>query len=230
MYGRFQGIGRPGSESGRRPETSSISADEAESKALEKYSDWQFQDPDLGNSLADSLRGPNARALTAGEHQWVGTAFGTLVDARDVVIIDGPGNNTDARVAFDIGGNPAITEGNNIYVRNDHYRVDFADPAHDTYADNVDMLIHEFTHVYQYQTFGFFLFFARYAAELMAYGGPTKCYRYDQRKLRFPYETLEGQAAMAGHYAQYLAGGTPRHADSMKNIEARLKSTGIYML
>jgi hypothetical protein len=230
MYDQFQGGGRPGSEASARPDASSVSGDEAEMKALQKYNDAKFQDPDLGNALADSLRGPKARALSTGEHQQVGISFGTLVDTRDVAIIDGPGNNSDAKIAFDIGGNPAITEGNNIYIAHKYYRVDFADPSHPTFTDNVDTLIHEFTHVYQYQTLGFCSFFLLYAAQLVAFGGADECYRYDKRKLPFRYESLEGQAAMVGHYAQYMAGGTPYHADTMANIATRLKSTGIFSL
>jgi hypothetical protein len=230
MYGQDQAGRRPDSDAGFRPNSSSNSGADAETRMLEKYDDAKFQDPDIGNAYADALRGPNARALSVGELQWVGTAYGTLISAVDVVIINGPGNNGDARIAFDIGGNPAITEGNNIYIKQKYYSVDFADQNQSTYSENIDTLIHECTHVFQYRTIGFFAFYTRYIAELIAFGGANECYRYDKRKLHFRYESLEGQAAMVGHYAQYLAGGTPSNADTMKNIETRLKSSGIFMM
>lgn len=78
------------------------------------------------NALADSMRGSSARALTSGETTALRSAFGKGIDLSNVRIVDGPGCNPDAWLAFNVGGNPAITEGNTVYVKSDHYTADFS--------------------------------------------------------------------------------------------------------
>jgi Domain of unknown function (DUF4157) len=176
------------------------------------------------NALADSMRGSNARTLTAGETTALRNAFGNSIDLSNVRIVDGPGRNPDAWVAFNIGGNPAITEGNTVYVRSDQYTKDFsATPG------GVNTLVHEFTHVRQYQQMGFGGFFAKYANDLAATGNRNGVYDYAPRTNHFRKETIEGQAAMVGDYAGYKAGNTMPPAKVL-SIEAKLRGTGIFGL
>ncbi len=231
MYDLYQGGGRPSSQSEVRPRSSADStAGQAKLKSYKKYDDVRFQDLDLANEIADAMRGPEARLLTKDELQWCGTGFGVMTDISNVAIINGPGNNVDAMTALNIMGNPAITEGDNIYFRKDRYLKDFGDRTGATFADNVDVLLHEYTHVYQYQKMGFFSFFVKYGSDLGSFGGKNEVYRYNKRQLPFNHESLEGQAEMVGHYANYLAGGQPNNSDTRSTIEKKLKSTGIFML
>ncbi len=78
------------------------------------------------SALADSMRGPNSRTLTAGETTALRNAFANSIDLNNVRIVDGPGRNPDAWIAFNIGGNPAITEGNTVYVRSENYVKDLS--------------------------------------------------------------------------------------------------------
>lgn len=97
------------------------------------------------NALADSMRGSSARTLTAGETTALRSAFGRDIDLSNVRIVDGPGRNPDAWLAFNVGGNPAITEGNTVFMRSDHYSGDLSKSA-----KGINTLVHEFAHVNQY--------------------------------------------------------------------------------
>jgi Domain of unknown function (DUF4157) len=178
------------------------------------------------NALADSLRGPNARTLTSGEEAQLRKVFGNNIDLSNVRIVDGAGYNPDAKIAFDIGGNPAITEGNTVYIRSDGYKADFSkDP------EDIRTLAHEFTHVYQFQKMGFGSFAAKYAKDLINIGDRNRVYVYNSRpNTTYKTETLEGQAQMVGDYARYKAGDTRFSAERIKNIENRLKGTGLFGL
>ena len=117
------------------------------------------------NALADSLRGPSARTLTSGEEAQLRKVFGNNIDLSNVRIVNGAGRNPDAKIAFDIGGNPAITEGNTVYIKSDGYKADFSkDP------DDIRTLAHEFAHVYQFQKMGFGSFAVKYASDLINIG------------------------------------------------------------
>jgi hypothetical protein len=178
------------------------------------------------NALADSMRGPSARTLTSGEESQLRKVFGNNIDLSNVRIVNGAGYNPDAKIAFDVGGNPAITEGNTVYIKSDGYMADFSkDP------ETIRTLAHEFTHVQQFQQRGFGNFFGRYAKDLATIGDRNKLYDYNSRtNTTYKTETLEGQAQMVGDYARYKAGDTRFSAERIKNIEARLKGTGLFGL
>jgi hypothetical protein len=181
---------------------------------------------DAANALADSMRGPSARKLTAGEITELRKVFGNDIDLSNVRIVDGPGYNPDAKLAFDVGGNPAITEGNTVYIRHDRYTKDFSKTP-----GGIETLAHEFTHVRQYQKMGFGSFFAKYATDLVTAKDRNKVYDYQSRpNTTFKTETIEGQAQMVGDYAEYKAGGTNLNAAEVKDVERRLKGTGLFGL
>lgn len=142
------------------------------------------------NALAASMRGPSARTLTPGETTALRSAFGNDIDLSNVRVVDGPGRNPDAWLAFNVGGNPAITEGNTVYVRSDHYTGDFS-----TTPAGVNTLVHEFAHVNQFQDMGFGSFFGKYAGDLASIGDRNKLYDYASRNTTYATETIEGQAA-----------------------------------
>ena len=229
MYGQAQGEGRPSSKSTQRPKSLHYAeVSDAKVNAYKKYEDLRYQSPGIGDAWANSMRGGDWRLFTNDELQWAGTGFGVMFDMRDLAIINGPGTNPDASIALNIAGNPAITEGDNIFFRKDVYLTNFADRLDSRFIENVDILLHECTHIYQFQTMGFALFFIRYVAELVTFGGRSEVYRYNNRDLPFHRESLEGQAEMVGHYANYMAGGQPSNADSQSTIEKKLKSTNIF--
>jgi hypothetical protein len=179
---------------------------------------------DAANALADSKRGPKARELTAGEEREIRKVFGDDIDLSNVRIVNGPGNSLAAKAAFEIGGNPAITIGNTVYIRSDKYVADFSKtPA------GIETLAHEFAHVNQYQDMGFGSFFIKYAKDLKNIGNRDDVYRYETRpNTTYKTETIEGQAAMVGDYARYKAGDNNISAAQAKDIENRLKGTGIF--
>jgi Domain of unknown function (DUF4157) len=177
-------------------------------------------------ALSDSMRGPNARALTSGEQSRLAKIFSNRsIDLSNVRIVNGPGNNPAAAAAF-LKGNPAITVGNTVYVKSDKYSADFSKTA-----KGVEVLAHEFTHVDQYQRLGFKEFGKRYGNEFVKAGGnATEMYNYASRRTTFKTETLEGQAQMVGRYAEYKAGGQNLTPAEVKDVENRLKGTGFFGL
>jgi Domain of unknown function (DUF4157) len=178
------------------------------------------------NALADSMRGPSARTLTSGEQTELRKVFGNSIDLSNVRIVNGAGYNPDAKIAFDIGGNPAITEGNTVYIKSDGYMADFSKGP-----KAIRTLAHEFTHVQQFQQRGFANFFGRYAKDLATIGDRNKVYDYASRpNTTYKTETLEGQAKMVGDYANFKAGGSVLTAAEAKDVERRLKGTGIFGL
>lgn len=201
--------------------------------ALSDLGDWAGKVKDTltslpnsaANALADSMRGPAARELTAGETAALQRAFGNSIDLTNVRIVNGPGHNPDAAIAFNVGGNPALTEGNTVYVRSDHYSTDFASSP-----QGVNTLVHEFAHVRQYQQMGFGSFFGKYASDLVDIGDRNQVYRYDTRSRDFGSETIEGQAEMVGDYAGYKAGEVKLTPAEVASIESKLRGTGIYGL
>ena len=177
------------------------------------------------NALADSMRGSSARQLTAGETTALRSAFGNNIDLGNVRIVDGPGRNPDAWLAFNVGGNPAITEGNTVYIRHDHYHGDLSSsPA------GVNTLVHEFAHVNQFQDMGFGSFFGKYAHDLTSTGDRNKLYDYASRNTTYATETIEGQAAMLGDYAGWKAGEVTLTPAKAQTLETRLRGTGFFGL
>ncbi|MDZ7588308.1 MAG: DUF4157 domain-containing protein [Parasphingorhabdus sp.] len=204
---------------------------EATRQVRDQIADWAGQIKDqlaalpsqAANALADSMRGPNARTLTAGEQAAVRHAFGNSIDLSNVRIVDGPGRNPDAWTAFNVGGNPAITEGNTVYI-GQNYSSDFSRSP-----EGIRTLVHEFTHVRQFQQLGFGSFAARYAGDLAnARGNRNEPYDYASRTTAWRNEPLEGQAQMVGDYAMYKAGGGNLTTAQAASIERRLAGTGIF--
>ena len=174
------------------------------------------------NALANSMRGNSARTLTSGETAVLRQTFANGIDLSNVRIVDGPGRNPDAWLAFNVGGNPAITEGNTVYLRHDHNSADLsASPA------GINTLVHEFTHVRQFQTMGFGSFFGKYAQDLATIGDRNKLYDYGARSTSFGGETIEGQAEMVGDLAGYRAGEVKLTPAQAQDVERRLTGTGI---
>lgn len=181
---------------------------------------------DAANKVSDSMRGPKARTLTSGEQTELGKIFSNRsIDLSNVRIIDGAGNNPAAAAVFR-NGNPAITIGNNVYVKPGTYSADFSKSA-----KGVKLLAHESVQVDQYQDLGFGSLGVKYAKDLASVGGdPNKVYRYETRNTTFKTKTLEGQAQMVGNYAEYKAGGNNLSAAQVKDVENRLKGAGFFGL
>ena len=136
-----------------------------------------------------------ARPLTAGEIALARRAFGDELLYDRIRLRRGAGMNAAAAIAF-MRGNPAITLSRTIY---------FKTPWHDdfTAADEKARsdLLHELTHVVQYQRLGLIRFGLRYARELAACGfNASRMYHYEKAGRKFPKATLEGQAQMVGDY------------------------------
>lgn len=183
---------------------------------------------EAANRLADSLRGDKARTLTSDEKAQIREAFGDDVDVDSVRIVNGPGNNPAAHAAFKVGGNPAITIGDTIYLN----------PNTNSYSDDLGqggnetgLLIHEFTHVEQYRDLGFGSFGQKYASDLKEHDFDRNAvYDYEQRDTTYAQETIEGQAEMVGDYAEIRNSTDPADQAKIADLERRLDGTGIYGL
>lgn len=183
---------------------------------------------EAANRLADSMRGDKARTLTEDEKAQVREAFGPDVDVDGVRIVNGPGDNPAAHAAFKVGGNPAITIGNTIYLNpeTNSYSPDLGQGGTET-----GLLIHEFTHVEQYRDMGFGSFGQKYASDLKEHDfDRNEVYRYDQRDTTYGQETIEGQAEMVGDYAEIRNSTDPADQAKIADLEKRLEGTGIYGL
>ncbi|MDV3459268.1 DUF4157 domain-containing protein [Sphingomonas sp. HF-S4] len=178
------------------------------------------------DALADSMRGDKARTLTPAERTAIAAAYGDRVDLDKVRIVDGPGDSPAAHAAFKIGGNPAITIGNTIYLDSAHYSGDLGQPG----AERA-LLIHEFSHVVQYKELGYGSFASKYANDLKEHDfDRNEVYRYDQRDTTYAQETIEGQAEMVGDYARLRGSTLPQDQATIRDLEQRLAGTGIYGL
>ncbi len=180
------------------------------------------------NVVADSYRGPFARTLTPAEIKIVAWAFGKQpVSPSQVRIVPGPGFQTLAAIAF-LNGNPAITIGNTVYIKQHVYRERGGSNLAAT-PEGVEMLLHEYTHVLQYGRLGFARFGARYATEFKAAGGDAnKMYDYKNRKKSFDEESLEGQAALVGDFGEQLALPAARRTPALiQQLRSKLQATGI---
>jgi len=178
------------------------------------------------DALADSMRGDKARTLTPAERSAITAAYGNRVDLDKVRIVDGPGDSPAAHAAFKIGGNPAITIGNTIYLDSAHYSGDLGQPG----AERA-LLIHEFSHVVQYKELGYGSFASKYANDLKEHDfDRNEVYRYDKRDTTYAQETIEGQAEMVGDYARLRGSTLPQDQATIRDLEQRLADTGIYGL
>lgn len=178
------------------------------------------------NKLVDGDRGLLARQLTDRERQAIIEAFGYEVDLNDVRIVNGPGLSPMAHWAFKLGGNPAITIGDTIFVRHNLYVADLT-----LKPDQFDRLLHEFTHVVQYRRLGFGTLLGRYTRNHLRHPlNRNATYDYETRKTTFDQETIEGQAEMVGNYARLRKFGGAEVRPKVEDIERRLKGTNIYGL
>lgn len=170
--------------------------------------------------FAETGRTEDARPLTPGEAKRVAAAFGGELPAQALRFVPGPGRSALAAMAFK-KGNPAITVGRTVYLRPDRYRADLA-----TTAEDIELLVHECTHVVQYGRHGFVRFFARYGVDLCRCGfSPRRLYEFAKRDTVFATETLEGQAQMAGVLAWARETGADR-----RDLERRMAGSRIFGL
>ncbi len=183
------------------------------------------------NYVAYSRYDANARRLTLGETKLLRNAFGNSIDLSNVRIVNGAGKNLDAIAAFNLAGKPAITEGNTVYINpavkngtSKYYSADFSSSSNGT-----STLLHEFTHVLQFQRLGFSGFEIKYATDFANNDfNNAKVYDYLSRNTTFLTETLEGQAQMVGDYARYKSQNIPSSTPEMQSLEKKLKGSGIY--
>src|SRR5436190_1142325 len=105
----------------------------------------------------------SARPLTQGEIALVEPVFGNALAYGRVRIRHGAGWNPIPMLAF-ANGNPAITLGRTIYVRDPV--ADFAEEA----EARRRLFVHEMMHVWQYRALGLVRFLLRYAREFIGAG------------------------------------------------------------
>jgi len=166
-----------------------------------------------------------ARPLTAGEIALARRAFGDEPPYDKVRLRKGAGMNAAAGIAF-MRGNPAITLVRTIYFRRP-WHADFSAANADDKAD----LLHELTHVLQYERLGVLGFGLRYARELARHGfRPGRLYDYKAAGTKFPQATLEGQAEMVGDYARGILGTGPNAAAHAAAIAPWLEGSGLFDL
>lgn len=181
------------------------------------------------NAVADSFRGGAARTLTKAEADLINGVFGNQPVTTDQVrFVNGPGRQPLAATAF-LKGNPAITIGNTVYVKADHYlAAGGADWTGNTVG--MELLFHEYVHVLQWAKLGFGRFGKRYAQEFKKAGGdPAVMYAYQSRDLHYRDEMLEGQAAMVGDWAeQWKTDPSARNQALIQQIREKLRGTGIF--
>lgn len=125
-----------------------------------------------------------------------------------------------------LNGDPAIT----IYIKPSQCR-DVQGGDLSILATGAELL-HEYTHVVQYDRLGFTAFGKRYAAEFRASGyDADRMYAFRSRGTNFDQEMIEGQAAIVGRYAEQIAlDPSKRQQDLIEDIRRRLRGTGIYGL
>lgn len=163
------------------------------------------------------------RPLTPGEVALGREAFGERIPLERIRFVEGAARNPIAKAAFR-NGNSAITLRRTIYFAPAYYRPDFS--AGKSAAKG--LLIHELTHIWQYETKGTARFLARYVREFAAVGFKAwRMYEYEQGKTPFRPAMIEAQAEMAGNYAEAKADG-----DSAKLalIATNLAGSGLFGL
>jgi hypothetical protein len=173
--------------------------------------------------MAETEEGP--RPLTAGEIALARRAFGDDLPCDKVRLRRGAGMNAAAAIAF-MRGNPAITLVRTVYFKKPWH----ADFSAANASDKSDLL-HELTHILQYERLGVLGFGLRYAAELAKHRFQAgRLYDYKKAGTKFPKATLEGQAEMVGDYAKALLGTGPNAAAEAAGIAPWLEGSGLFDL
>ena len=159
--------------------------------------------------MADLSRRP----LTEGERNMLGAAFGDGLDYSRVRLCQGTGGNPGAHMAFRKPGVDAITLIRTIFFRGGLVE-DFSQ------GGDASLLMHEMTHIWQYQRLGVLRFGLRYLNELEACNFDRNAlYHYDSGQTAFAEARLEAQAQMVQDYGIALgAGRTQQAADLRRNL------------
>ena len=153
------------------------------------------------------------RPLSEGESALVRKAFGDRIDLSRVRICHGSGGNPIAAVA--LRNNDAIALIRTIFYRGDPL-ADFST------TPRKHLLMHEMTHVWQYQTLGVPRFYLRYGREFAARKFNQKAMYAYAAGDPFGKAMLEAQADMVCDYG--------RNAEGRAKAEASLAGTGLYGL
>lgn len=137
------------------------------------------------------------RRLTEAEAAEAERAYGDAIRPDRVRLIYGFGSSLIAWAALERAGASAITLRNRIYLRRDL----FGDPERDltSYAYGFNALVHELSHVRQYDRLGFLGVVIRIARDAIRYGADG-AYRYESRDQAFADQPLEGQSQIHGDY------------------------------
>ncbi len=182
----------------------------------------------LADMLADSWRGPGARALTARERLLVVDVYGQRARPDLLRIVNGPGLSEIPRMAFR-NGNGAITIGNTTYLNPARKY-----PTRDLTLEKgrgTELLVHEVMHTIQYRELGYARFLARYGNDMAAVkGNASEMYHYFKRRRTFSNEMLEGQAQMVGRYQELRDVPNPKLDPVRDDLRRRLKGTGLHGL
>ena len=183
----------------------------------------------LADMLADSWRGPDARALTAREHLAISDGFGARAHSDLIRIVPGPGLSAIAAKAFE-NGNPAITLGNTIYL-NPAAKWPVYDLTTGRDGESLALLMHEVMHVIQYRELGYARFLRRYGMDMATVkGDANEMYRYAKRNRSFKDEMIEGQAEMVGDYTTLRATKDPKLQPRRDDVRRRLKGSRFHGL
>jgi hypothetical protein len=153
------------------------------------------------------------RPLTDGELAMVSTAFGDGLDYSRVRLCQGTGGNPAAHMAFRKPGVDAITLIRTIFFRGGLVE-DF------TQGGDPSLLMHEMTHIWQFQTLGVARFGLRYLNELENCNFDRNAlYHYDCGQTAFAEAKLEAQAQIVQDYGIALgAGRAQQTADLRRNL------------
>ena len=156
---------------------------------------------------------PARRPLTEGELNMVAAAFGDGLDYGRVRLCQGTGGNPGAHMAFRKPGVDAITLIRTIFFRGGLVE-DFSQ------GGDASLLMHEMTHIWQYQTLGVMRFGLRYLNELETCNF-DRCalYHYERGQTAFAEAKLEAQAQIVQDYGIALgAGRVQQAADLRRNL------------
>lgn len=165
--------------------------------------------------MADTSRRP----LTEGELNMVAAAFGDGLDYSRVRLCQGTGGNPAAHMAFRKPGVDAITLIRTIFFRGGLVP-DFSQ------GGDASLLMHEMTHIWQYQRLGVLPFALRYLNELEACNF-DRCalYRYECGHTPFAEAKLEAQAQIVQDYGLALGAGRAQQAAELRR---NLAGSGLF--
>jgi hypothetical protein len=159
------------------------------------------------------------RPLTDGERAMVSAAFGDGVDYGRVRLCQGTGGNPAAHLAFRKPGVDAITLIRTIFFRGGLVP-DFSQ------GGDASLLMHEMTHIWQYQTLGVARFGLRYLNELEACNFDRNClYHYECGQTAFADAKLEAQAQIVQDYGIALGAG---RAGWAADLRRNLAGSGLF--